>query len=207
MRRGSAGIRATAVSVPADGTPASSTAGPGHTGGAAKIHDGSRRSRVGGVPPVRRAMLFVTYGRGWLIIVTETKGTPPARALWPFSSAPVSFTRRRSACSLQPRPPVLRTHARAPTLASLAPAAQPTPSVSRSRKRGHHGARELGDKIPRTHAVGAIGIPRFSKLVSSWVDGLPTHQASVANSSSADLRMRTPLSTCTALSEPSFTSR
>ena len=75
---------------------------------------------------MRRAMLFVTYGRRWLIIVTETKGTPPARALWPFSSAPVSFTRLRPACSLRPRPPVLRRHVRAPALAS---AGQPTQST------------------------------------------------------------------------------
>ena len=80
---------------------------------------------------MRRVMFFVTYGRRWLIIVTETKGIPPARALWPVSRSPISSTHRRPACSPRPGLPVLRLCDDRPTTPpersiAVAPASRPS---------------------------------------------------------------------------------
>lgn len=117
---------------------------------------------------MRRVLIFVTYGRRWLIIVTETKGNPPARAVWPIS---------RSARLIHS--PAISMPAEVPTASS-----SPGPSsagkgayarfgapsgtiASRSQQRGPAGVRELDDKIPRTLTLVTIGIPRFPKLVST----------------------------------------
>ena len=69
------------------------------------------------------------------------------------------------------------------------------------------GIRRLPPQLLAHHRDADIEHLEGKAKLRSWIDSLPTHEASVANSANADLRMRTPLSTCTAGSEPSFTIR
>ena len=128
------------------------------------------------------------------------------------ASPPTRAQRRSSSCSAPATNRIVDSSAVALVIFVVAQAGErlidlQQPPVKLALDLLDRGIRQLAPQLLPHHGDADLEHLEGQAKVRSCVDGLPTHEASVANSAKADLRMRTPLSTCTAGSEPSFTIR